>query len=48
MDLNFTVTLRWLSPARGCDVATARTCLIRPWAMPGAARHRPCRNRFSR
>ncbi|MGN6254972.1 MAG: hypothetical protein ACTHO8_08350 [Solirubrobacterales bacterium] len=34
MDLNFTVTLRWLSPARGCDVASARSCLIRPWAVP--------------
>ncbi|MGN6217529.1 MAG: hypothetical protein ACTHN7_11325 [Solirubrobacterales bacterium] len=35
MNLDYTVTLRWLSPARGCDVATARKCLIRPWGGPG-------------
>jgi hypothetical protein len=30
MDLDYTITLRWLSPARGCDVSSARECLTRP------------------
>lgn len=36
MDLDYTITLRWISPARGCDVASAQKCLTRPWAaVPG-------------
>lgn len=32
MDLDYTITLRWISPARGCDVSSARECLTRPTA----------------
>jgi hypothetical protein len=36
MNLDYTITLRWISPARGCDVASASKCLTRPWpAVPG-------------
>lgn len=31
MDLDYTIVLRWISPAHACDVASARKCLTRPW-----------------
>lgn len=30
MDLHYTITLRWISPAHACDVSSARKCLTRP------------------